>query len=312
MAIVTLSRQIGSGGDEIAARLAKELGFTLVDQGLLVPLMLEHGLSRADFEELDEERLRRGEQARDEDRVHVDLLQTLIANLAAEKDLVVLGKGGQFIFFGFPGALHVRVVAEAIERVKRLMEERGVEETCAVGLMRENDEARRAFIEYHYGEDWDTPAHYDLILNTDRLSAEAATKVIRLAVEMMDLNGKGRGIGSWLEAAKPVPFAHASEEEFAKVLDFYRIRWEYEPKAFPIAWDEAGKVTEAFAPDFYLGDFDLYIELTTLKQNLVTEKNRKIRRFRELYPEVKLKVFYGRDYRSLLAKYGLEKSYSPK
>jgi cytidylate kinase len=93
MAIVTISRQIGSGGDEIAARLAKELGFTLVDQGLLVPLMLEHGLSKADFEELDEGRFRRGEQARDEDRVHVDLLQTLIANLAAEKDLVVLGGG---------------------------------------------------------------------------------------------------------------------------------------------------------------------------------------------------------------------------
>ncbi len=192
------------------------------------------------------------------------------------------------------------------------MEERGAEENSAVSLMQENDEARRAFIEYHYGEDRDSPAYYDLILNTDHLSLEAATKVIRLAVEMMDLIGIGREIGSWLEVAKPVPFAHPSEEGFAKVLDFYRIRWEYEPKAFPIAWDDAGKVTKAFAPDFYLADFDLYIELTTLKQNLVTEKNRKIRRFRELYPEVKLKVFYGRDYCSLLAKYGLEKSYSPK
>lgn len=149
MAIVTISRQIGSGGDEIAARLAKELGFTLVDQGLLVPLMLEHGLSKADFEELDEERFRRGEQARDEDRVHVDLLQTLIANLAAEKDLVVLGRGGQFIFCDFPGALHVRVVAEAKEQVKRLMEERGMDEQSAVTLVQENNEARRAFIQDH-------------------------------------------------------------------------------------------------------------------------------------------------------------------
>ncbi len=312
MAIVTISRQIGSGGDEIAARLANGLGFTLVDQGLLVRLMQEHGLSKAEFEELDEEREGRGGRDREETQVHVDLLHTLIANLAAEKDLVVLGRGGQFIFRGFPGALHVRVAAGAQERVRRLVKERGVEENFAVSLMQENDEARRAFIEYHYGEEWDSPAHYDLVLNTDRLSLEAATKVIRLAVEMMDLNGKVREIESWLEAAKPVPFAHPSEEEFAKVLDFYRIRWEYEPKAFPIAWDEAGKVTEAFAPDFYLADFELYIELTTLKQNLVTEKNRKIRRFRELYPQVKLKVFYGRDYRSLLAKYGLEKSYSPK
>lgn len=312
MAIITISRQIGSGGDEIAVRLAKDLGFTLVDQGLLVRLMQEHGLSKAEFEELDEELYGRGELGREENRVHVDLLQTLIADIAAEKDLVVLGRGGQFIFRDFPGALHVRVVAGAKERVKRLMEERGVDEKAACNLMQESDEARRAFIEYHYGEDWDASAHYDLILNTDRLSLETATQVIRLAVETMDLTRKDQEIESWLETAKTVPFAHPSEEEFAKVLDFYRIRWEYEPKAFPVAWDETGKVTEAFTPDFYLVDFDLYIELTTLKQSLVTEKNRKIRRFRELYPEVKLKVFYGRDYRSLLAKYGLEKNYSPK
>lgn len=312
MAIITISRQIGSGGDEIAVRLARELGFTLVDHGLLIRLMQEHGLSKAEFEELDEERYGLAGQDREERRVHVDLLHTLIADLAAEKDLVVLGRGGQFIFRGFPGALHVRVVAGAEERTKRLMDERGIDEKSAASLVQESDEARRAFIEYHYGEDWDAAAHYDLILNTDRLSREAATQIVRLAVETTDLIGKGREIGSWLETARPVPFAHPSEEEFAKVLDFYRIRWEYEPKAFPIARDETGKVTEAFAPDFYLTDADLYIELTTLKQSLVTEKNRKIRRFRELYPEVKLKVFYGRDYRDLLAKYGLEKSNSPK
>jgi cytidylate kinase len=312
MAIVTISRQIGSGGDEIAARLAKDLGFTLVDQALLTALMHEHGLSRAEFEELDEERQAQEGQEPPEARVYVDLLETLIENLAAEKDLVVLGRGGQVIFRGFPGALHVRVVAGTKERVKRLMEERRLEEESAVSVMRGNDEARRAFIEYHYGEDWDASTNYDLILNTDRLSLEAATEVIRRAIEAIDLIGRGREIGSWLEAAKPVPFAHPSEEEFAKVLDFYRIRWEYEPKAFPIAWDGAGKVTESFSPDFYLVDFDLYIELTTLKQSLVTEKNRKIRRFRELYPDAKLKVFYGRDYRSLLAKYGLEKKRSPK
>jgi len=311
MAVITISRQIGSGGDEIAARLASELGFTLVDQALLVRLMQEHGLSKAEFDELDEERHGLGGQSLDAARVHVDLLPTLIADLAAKEDLVVLGRGGQFIFRGFPGALHVRVVAGAKQRIRRLMEERDIDEQSAATLVRESDEARRAFIQYHYGDDWDAPVHYDLILNTDRLSVEAATQIVRLAVETTDLIGKGREIGSWLETTTPVSFAHPSEEEFARVLDFYRIRWEYEPKAFPIAWDEAGQVTEAFAPDFYLPDADLYIELTTLKQSLVTEKNRKIRRFRELYPEVKLKVFYGRDYRDLLAKYGLEKPTAP-
>ncbi len=100
-------------------------------------------------------------------------------------------------------------------------------------------------------------------------------------------------------------FAHDSEQEFAKLLDFYGIRWEYEPRSFPLEWDDTGRIVESFNPDFYLPDIDLYIELTTLKQSLVTKKNRKVRRLRELYPTVRLKIFYGRDYRNLLFKYGL-------
>lgn len=99
-------------------------------------------------------------------------------------------------------------------------------------------------------------------------------------------------------------FAHPSEAELAKILDFYKIRWQYEPKTFPIQWDEQGRVLESFTPDFYLPDQDLYIELTTQKQSLVTKKNRKIRLLRQLYPEVNVKIFYGRDFERLLQKYG--------
>ncbi|MDE2058601.1 MAG: cytidylate kinase-like family protein [candidate division NC10 bacterium] len=312
MAIITISRQIGSGGDEIAARLAKELQFTLVDHTLLAELLKAQGLPRSDFEALDEEEAEEERQHPEQDRIYVDLLPTLITDLATEKNLVVLGRGGQCIFRGCPGALHVRVVAGAKGRVRRLMDERGIEEYSAARLVEESDETRRRFIRYHYGEDIDAAVQYDLVMNTDRLSVETATRLVQLAVEMVDLIGKGREIGHWLEVARPLPFAHPSEEEFAKVLDFYQIRWEYEPRTFPLAWDEAGNATEAFSPDFYLVDFDLFIELTTLKQSLVTEKNRKIRRFRELYPEITLKVFYGRDYRNLLAKYGLTKKISSK
>jgi hypoxanthine phosphoribosyltransferase len=105
--------------------------------------------------------------------------------------------------------------------------------------------------------------------------------------------------------ARPVRFANAAEEEFARILDFYGIRWEYEPRSFVLSWDRQGRPRERFTPDFYLPDFDLYIELTTLKQALVTRKNRKVRRLRQLYPHVNLRVFYGRDFRNLLLKYGL-------
>jgi hypoxanthine phosphoribosyltransferase len=114
-----------------------------------------------------------------------------------------------------------------------------------------------------------------------------------------------------MDAAPTIRFAHDSEAEFARILDFYGIRWEYEPRSFPLEWSREGRVIESFSPDFYLPDLDLYIELTTLKQSLVTRKNRKVRRLRELYPNVRVKIFYGRDYRNLVAKYDLEASETP-
>jgi hypothetical protein len=101
-------------------------------------------------------------------------------------------------------------------------------------------------------------------------------------------------------------FAHHSELQLAKLLDFYGVAWEYEPRTFVLDWDRTGAPAQAFTPDFYLPAYDLYIEITTLNQRLVTKKNRKVRRLAELHPEVKVKVLYQRDYVSLLVKYGLE------
>jgi hypoxanthine phosphoribosyltransferase len=115
-----------------------------------------------------------------------------------------------------------------------------------------------------------------------------------------------------LEARSPAPttieearFAHESEEEFARLLDFYGVRWQYEPRTFPLQRGEDGRIIEAFSPDFYLVDLNLYIELTTLKQGLVTDKHRKLRRLRELYPDIDIKLLYRRDYLNLLTKYGI-------
>jgi hypothetical protein len=102
-----------------------------------------------------------------------------------------------------------------------------------------------------------------------------------------------------------VSFAHASERVAAEILDFYRINWLYEPKTFPLEWDSKGNVIVSFTPDFYLVDFDLYIELTTMSQKLVTKKNRKVRRLKELYPDVNIRIFYQKDFRRLLARFGI-------
>jgi hypothetical protein len=103
-----------------------------------------------------------------------------------------------------------------------------------------------------------------------------------------------------------IRFAHNSERQFAKLLDFYSIVWEYEPTTFTLERDRDGKPVQAFTPDFYLPAYDLYIEITTLNQKLVTKKNRKARRLVEQHPEIQIRVLYQRDYLNLLVKYGLE------
>src|SRR5260370_40248527 len=115
--------------------------------------------------------------------------------------------------------------------------------------------------------------------------------------------------GAMSEAPLPhelVRFAHNSERQFAKLLDFYGIEWTYEPRTFTLERDRDGSPAQAFSPDFYLPAYDLYIEITTLNQQLVTKKNRKARRLRELHHEIRIKELDQRDYLHLLVKYNLE------
>ncbi len=103
-----------------------------------------------------------------------------------------------------------------------------------------------------------------------------------------------------------VRFQHLSERCFARLLDFYGVVWQYEPREFPVGWDAKGRPRTWFRPDFYLPAFDLYIEITTSQQRLVTKKNRKLRLLREHHPHVRCKLFYQRDYLALVRKYGLD------
>ena len=112
---------------------------------------------------------------------------------------------------------------------------------------------------------------------------------------------------AYLGSEAPV-FQNEAELECAKILDYYGVPWLYEPRTFELETDEHGRVLEAFAPDFYLPEQDLYLEITVMKQSLVTRKNRKLRKLRQLYPEVKIKLFYERDFERLAARYGLRKA----
>ncbi len=101
-------------------------------------------------------------------------------------------------------------------------------------------------------------------------------------------------------------FAHPSEEEFAHILDYYGLEWEYEPRTFVLEQDEEGAILEAFTPDFYLPQQDLFVELTTLRPKLIRIKNRKVRRLQQLYPDINIKLFKRRNIRDLMIKYGID------
>ncbi|MHB1347221.1 MAG: hypothetical protein ACYCXK_07000 [Candidatus Humimicrobiaceae bacterium] len=122
-------------------------------------------------------------------------------------------------------------------------------------------------------------------------------------LEVLDNVNKNNTPASNIINSDEIIFANESEKEFAKILDFYNIKWQYEPKTFPLEFDDEGTAVLSFSPDFYLTDLDLFIELTTLNQNLVTKKNKKIRKLKELYPDINIKLFYKKDYDSLLFKF---------
>jgi cytidylate kinase len=314
MAIITISRLTGSGGREIATAAAQVLNFRFIDRDAMdgaidqqFPVSIEQ-LSRI----------------KKDQRVYQEMVRSAIAELAAVHNVVVLGSGGQFLFARVAASLHVQIVAPVPYRIARIMRLGNVDRAAAERIIEERDREKETHIKTLYGKDWRDPAYYDLVLNIDHFSNEVAVEIIVKAAQAKGIEATAVELPANLrediltakldvaqladlEAVEErLPeFAHPSEREFARVMDFYRIRWEYEPKTFPIEWDENQNVVKAFTPDFYLPDLDLFIELTTMKQSLVTKKNRKVRLLRELYPDVNIKILYERDYKNLIWKYGL-------
>lgn len=127
--------------------------------------------------------------------------------------------------------------------------------------------------------------------------SEAAAILAEVALETPDFQAY---LGD-----EPPRFANEAELECAKILDYYGVPWQYEPCTFVLERDEEGRVVEAFTPDFYLPEQRLFLEITVMKQSLVTRKNRKLRKVRQLYPDVRVKLFYRRDIERLAQRFGL-------
>jgi hypothetical protein len=192
--------------------------------------------------------------------------------------------------------------------------------------LQEMEAAERADRKAKFGKTKATAELFDIVLSAETLTSEQMADLIVAAAESTGLRERGflsRAAEAQLQfqmrlklaryrivppdkvTLRQKTFAHESEEMFANLLDFYRIAWEYEPRSFPIQYDPDGKPLEFFTPDFFLPEFDAYIELTTMKQAHVTRKNRKVRLLRELYPGINIQVFYQKDFENLIFKYGL-------
>ncbi len=309
MAVITISREPGSLGEEAAARLAGRLGFSLIDKARLDQLSGEM--------DLDEARRKVDEAISGEGPIDAEteacavMLHDILVQLAEEQDLVIIGRGAQALFHNRPGTLHVHFVAPRKFRIQQVQTHERLSEREARSRIRTLEIERARYLRSLFHLNPADPSLYDLTLRMDRLSVEQALKLIVTAIDSMGLREVPRD--QIVEDLLPEPaekrgngfFANSAETEFARFLEFYHIPFEYEPRTFTLETDAEGRIIEAFTPDFYLPDQDLYIELTTMKQSLVTRKNRKVRKLRQLYPEINIRIFYQRDFCNLMAKYGL-------
>jgi cytidylate kinase len=312
MALIAVSGHPGCRFEEVARFSAQRLSFELLTQARI------RGLTREEF----------GEATPIPDKAYPSLVTSVLAHLATEHHIVYCAVGGEVQARHFPGMLRVHVVAPENIRIGNLMLDHRLDRAAARKLLLDMESADRADRKAKFGKTKATAELFDLVFNSESLTTEQMAELIETAVHSSGLKERGY-LSPAAEAQLQfqmrfrlsrygiVPpgnvtlrkkmFANASEEIFANLLDFYRIAWEYEPRSFPVAYDTDGAVLESFTPDFYLPEFDLYVELTTMKQSLVTRKNRKVRLLRELYPHLNIQVFYQKDFENLIFKYGLTK-----
>ncbi len=310
MALIAVSGHPGCRYEEVARITAQRLQFELINQSRLLKLSAE------EF----------GSQTPIPPKAWTALATSILARLATEHHLVYCASGGELQARYFPGLLRVHVVAPENVRIGNLMLDHRIDRTAARQLMLDQEAADRVDRKAKFGKTRATADLFDLVFNAEALNSEQMAELTANASTSMGLRERG-----FLSAAaeaqlqfqmryrlarygltpsgnaslRKTIFAHQSEQMFANMLDFYRIAWEYEPRSFPIHTGPNGEVLEAFTPDFYLPEFKLYVELTTMKQSLVTKKNRKVRLLREQYPDLNIQVFYAKDLENLIFKYGL-------
>ncbi len=310
MPVITISRQLCSFGDDIAAALSRRLDWAFISRKDLFSHFPDIAVNPYDLNMLSES-AKYYLKPRDENGTFLDSLRQNLQEYLKDNSAVLTGFGSQLIFADWEDALHIRIMASKKVRIARAKKQYHVSDEEAEKILDRADKKHRRFVSTVFGVDLTDPSLYHLILNTSSLSVDACVSaVIALLQERELLQQMGMQIknsDALNNLSERPELKNQSEEEFARLLDMYQIEWKYEPKTFPIEWDAEGNVTMAFTPDFYLVKFDTYIELTTMDQKYVTAKNKKVKKVRALYPGTNIKVVYKKDFYSLIERFNLSK-----
>lgn len=307
MSIITISRQSGSLGREIAEQLAEKINTPLITRKKFITNNFRDIATPYEINMLEKSPKFYLRTAKD-GLTFKEHMQNKLSGEASKNPCIILGMGGQIIFANHPDAINIRIMASEATRFDVFSKKYGLQKTEAERLLKQSDRRHKRFIFTLYEVNWEDSHLYDIVLNTDKMSIEHCVELIAFNISLKEsykfnkdlksLNGSVEGT-----TERDPLFKHPAEEEFANILDMYGIAWQYEPNTFPVKWDAEGNVTMAISPDFYLPNFDTYIEITTMDQKYVTTKNKKVKLVRALYPNININIVYKKDFYSLLERF---------
>lgn len=310
MFIITISRQTASQGNKVAEQLSEKLGVELISRDYVIKNWLPQVSSKHELHMLKESPKFYKKESQ-QGITFAQYIENKLKEITEQKAVIIRGLGSQIIFKNSPTAIHIRIIASEEKRINRLHEEYGLQVEQAQRSLELSDRKHRKYVWKIYEEDWSKPELYHLCINMDGFTVnEAVNQIIYLQEQHKNKNEPlAQKITTQEDEDKTEGnnrvFAHSSEKEFARILDMHNIKWDFEPTEFPLEWDAEGNISLGFRPDFYLPEYDTYIELTTLKQQYVTEKNKKVRLLKKLYPEVNVNIVYKKDFNSIIERFGV-------
>ncbi len=303
MSIITFSRQAGSYGREIAHLVAGRLGLPLYDRAALLDRYIASDIDDHTYNMLLDSHRFYDNIFRD-NLTYKDYIKQCFLKLSEEEDCVILGFGSRHFLEEAKDCVHFRITGSFDIRVDRVARQRRIPREAAEDYVNMRDRRFQRFISSLFAVDSNQPALYDSVFNTDNISPDACCDAIYAIISDMQVRrhlAANHSFDSGDFIMDDIPdLKNPTEIEFANLLNRYQVEWRYEPKEYPVEWDENGQVITAFRPDFYLTKFNLYLELTTMEQKYVARKNKKARLAKELYG-INVKIVYRRDFKAAMA-----------